>query len=299
MVRRAAFTLVLAFAVVGLVGCYDPDFAGILFVPIWAASFFVWPYLERKLNFKFPRISRPRPRRPTAWGRIVVTGLIAFAVAAGMALLPTGDFSGLAAPVLWIALYYGWPRLSRILPLPEAWKVKDQAGEAAAIPKRNIWQLVGRGVLATISVVMAMILLPDVVIMAPIGHSMERARRVHDSIHVGMTLPEVLDASTDCDCFATGSDFPYDQNAASEAIPAICLSRNRDGVYRVYDVAAHREIALTKEQAVERLHKKLHDGYRWRFTYTYLNITPMHVSFSVIFGPDGRVAELMPVHGWD
>lgn len=126
ILRRAGFTFVLAFAVVGLVGSYNPDLAGILFVPIWVASFFTWPYLERKMNFKFPRISRPRSRRPTAWGRIVATGLIAFGIAFGLALLPTGDFSGLSAPVIWIALYYGWPRLSRILPLAEAWKVKDQ-----------------------------------------------------------------------------------------------------------------------------------------------------------------------------
>ncbi len=299
ILRRVGFTFVLAFAVVGLVGCYDPDVAGILFVPLWAASFFMWPYLERKLNFKFPRISRPRPRRSTAWGRVVVTGLIAFGAAVGLALLPVGDFSGLAAPVLWIALYYGWPRLSRILPLPEAWKVKDQASETPEIAKRNIWQLLGRGVLAMISVIMAMFLLPAMTIMAPIGHSMERAHRVHDSIHVGMTLPEVLEASTDCDLFAAGSEFPDDQNADGGDIPAICRTRDRDGLYRVHDVAAHRDIALTQAQEVERLHRRLHDGYRWRFAYTYLNITPMHVSFSVIFGPDGRVAELTPVHGWD
>ena len=299
ILRRAVFTFVLAFAVVGLVASYDPDLAAILFVPIWAAWFFLWPYLDRKLNFKAPRIPGRRPRRPTAWGRIVVTGLIAFGIAFGMALLPAGDFSGFAAPVIWIALYYAWPALSRVLPLPAGWKVKDQAGEPPAIPKQNIWRLLGRGMLAIISVIMAMFLLPGVVITAPIGHSMERARRVHDSIHVGMTLPEVLEASTDCDLFAAGSEFPYDPNDAGDDVPAICRTRNRDGLYSVYGVAAHRDFALSEEQEVERLRRKLHDGYRWRFSYTYLNMTPMHVSFSVIFGPDGHVAQVTPVHGWD
>lgn len=229
----------------------------------------------------------------------MVTGLIAFAVAFGMAFLPVGDFSGLSVPVVWIGLYYGWPRLSRTLPLPEAWKVKDQAGEASAIPKRNAWRLLGRGALAMISVIMTMFLLPAMTIMAPIGHSMERARRVQGSIHVGMTLPEVLDASTDCDLFAAGSEFPDDKNAVDEDIPAICRTRDRDGLYSVHDAAAHSDIALTQAQEVERLRRRLHDGYRWRFAYTYLNITPMHVSFSVMFGPDGRVTRVTPVHGWD
>lgn len=143
------------------------------------------------------------------------------------------------------------------------------------------------------------LLFPGMMIMGPIGHSMMRTRRVHDSVHVGMTLPEALGTSKDCDLFATGSEFPYDQNDTGDDIPAICRTRDRDGLYRVHDVAAHRDIALSEAQEVERLRRRLHDGYRWRFSYTYLNITPMHVSFSVIFGPDGRVSEVSPVHGWD
>jgi len=299
ILRRAGFTLVLAFVLLCLVFGYDADLAGTLFLPSWAAFFLIWPYLDRKLHFKLPRISRPRPRRSTAWGRVIVTGLIAFPIGMAVTLLPVSDFSMVVGPSLWIALYYGWPALSRRIPLPESWKVKTEGGEARATPKRNVWRLLGRGVLAMTSAIMVMILVPAMTVVIPIGHSLERARRVHNSIRPGMTLAEVLDASTDCDCFATGSEFPYDPNATSQPIPAICLNRNPDGAYRVYDVAAHREIALTKAQAVERLHNKLHDGYRWSFSYTYLNITPMHVSFSVIFGPDSRVTEVTPVRGWD
>jgi hypothetical protein len=147
ILRRAGLTLVLAFVVFWFVVSYHPDFAGILFVPTWAALFFSWSYLDRKLHLKFPRISRPRPPRSTAWGRVIVTGVIALGIAWGIALLPVGDYSAMwpAGPVIWIALYYSWPALSRILPLPEAWKVKDQAGEASAIPKRSVWQLRPRG----------------------------------------------------------------------------------------------------------------------------------------------------------
>jgi len=297
ILRRAVLTLVLAFVVVCFVASYNEEFGGILFVPTWAALFLVWPYLDRKLNFKFPRIFRSRPRRSTAWGRVIVAGMIAFVITFGIALLPVGDFSAVAGPVIWIALYYGWPALSRILPLPKAWKVKAQTGGASPVPKRSVWRLLGNGALALTSVIMVMTLLPAMVVMAPIGHSMERARNVHDSIHVGMTVPELLNASRDCDVFGASSEFPYDKSP--DDIPAMNLSRNREGEYRVYDVAANRNLALTETQAVERLHEKLHDGYRWRFNYTYLNITPMHISFSVIVGSDGRVAEVTPVHGWD
>ena len=130
-------------------------------------------------------------------------------------------------------------------------------------------------------------------IMAPAWHSMERARKVHDSIRVGMTVPEVLDASRDCNLFGAASESVNDDNAAGDHVPAMSLSRNSDGTYRVDGVA------LTETQAAERLQAKVHDGYRSRSNCVYTNMTPMHVSFSVIFGPDGRVAEVTPVHGWD
>jgi hypothetical protein len=55
-------------------------------------------------------------------------------------------------------------------------------------------------------------------------------------------------------------------------------------------------VTLTETQAAERLQEKLHDGYRRRSNCVYVNMTPMHVSFSVIFGLDGLVTEVTPVH---
>ena len=130
-------------------------------------------------------------------------------------------------------------------------------------------------------------------ISAPVAHNMVRARKVHDSIRVGMTLPEVLYASRDCDLFGAVSEPPNGDNAAGDRVPAMSLSRFRDGTYQVDGVA------LTETQAVERLQAKLHDGYRWRSNCLHATMTSVHFSFSVIFGPDGRVAEVTPVHGWD
>jgi len=290
ILRRLVATLALAILLASVTACFDRGAAGVLFLPSWASLFFGWQYLSRKLNFNInvSKARRPHPRRSTAWGRVIVTGLVAF----GIALLPVGDFSAMLGPLIWIALYYGWPALSRRLPLPESWKVKAQSDTVSSAPKPGFWPLLGRGALGMLGIVTVMVLLPGMM-MAPIAHSMGRARKIHDSIRVGMTLPEVVDASRDCDLFGAASESVSDDHAVDDSVPTMSLSRNRDGTYRVNGVA------LSETQAAERLQAKLHDGYRWRSNCVYVNMTPMHVSFSVIFGPDGRVAEVTPVHGWD
>ena len=125
-------------------------------------------------------------------------------------------------------------------------------------------------------------------------HSVLLARKLHDSIHVGMTVPEVLHA-----LFGTRSEFPHDDKADANNIPALSLGWGKDGTYRTYDSARRQNARFSESEAIERLHAKLHDGYRWRFYYTYINVTPMHISFSVVFGPDGRVTEVKPIDGWD
>jgi hypothetical protein len=86
ILRRLVTTLALAILLASVTACFDQGAAGVLFLPTWAALFFGWPYLSRKLNFNIniSKAPRPRPRRSTAWGRVIVTGLVAF----GIALLP-------------------------------------------------------------------------------------------------------------------------------------------------------------------------------------------------------------------
>jgi hypothetical protein len=114
-----------------------------------------------------------------------------------------------------------------------------------------------------------------------------------------MTVAEVLHVSRDCDIFSASSDFPYDEKAGSANIPAMSFGWRKDGTYRIYDLATGQNLQLSESEAIERLRAKLHDGYQWHFRYTYINMTPQHISFSVDFGPDGRVTEIKPVYGWD
>ena len=120
----------------------------------------------------------------------------------GIALLPIADFSA----------------LSRRLPLPESWKVKAQSDMVSSASKPGFWRLLGRGALAMLGIVTVMMLLPGMM-MVPIAHSMGRARKVHDSICVGMTVPEVVDASRDCDLFGAASESVSDDHAVGEAVP--------------------------------------------------------------------------------
>jgi len=298
--RRLGLTFLLSGLTFFFIALLNPDVAVILWLPCWIALFVAWPYLERKLNIPVFQGREPGLKRPTAWGRVIVTGLVALAVSFAIALLPVGDLVAiLSGPLIWIALYYGWPALSRRLPLPEAWKVEAEPEAALPIPKRTVWQRLGRGALATMGVIATTILLMAMTTIAALGHGIERARRVRNSIHVGMSVPEVLEASMDCDFFGASSDFPYDKNAPGDNIPAMNLHKDQGRTYWTYDRVTNRPIAMTETQAVQRLHVKLHDGYQWRFSYTNITMTPMHLSFSVIFGPDGRVVEVTPVHGWD
>lgn len=300
IVKRLIATLALALLVAAMAAPFYPDAVVIVLFLSWAAVFFGWQYLSRKQDARMPKAPPPPPpgpTRPTAWGRIIITGLVAFGVVCAIAPFPISDFSPMAGLLTWIALYYGWPPLSRRLPLPESWKAKARTGVPSTAPKPGFWRFLGRGALALLGIVVVMILIPAM-IMAPIANSFVRARRVHDSIRVGMTLPEVLVASRGCDLFGASSVPPYD-NAAADSVPTVSVSRTRDGAYRLNDGVAHSGTALTETEAVDRLQAPLHDGYRWRSNCINVNMTSMHVSFSVVFGPDGRVADVTPVHGWD
>lgn len=272
----------------------DEDLAGVTFFVLWPMlSFGLWGIFRRQeTKAAATASSKPKPRS-TNGKRLFVTALLAIVLAVILAFIINADVVGMAFIPLWIALYYGWPLMSRRLPFLDF----DRA--PAPAPTRPLWLRMLRGMSAFLgATVLAIVCLASIVVV-PITLCERRAQKVANSIHIGMTVQEVLDTAKDCNSFHAGSDFPWDKNAEGDNIPAMGLSWKRDGAYVTYDLAAGQDISLTESEAIQRLHRKLHDGYRWYFSYTYINVTPMHVSFSVIFGPDGRVAEVTPVHGWD
>lgn len=276
----------------------NDGFATVAFFVFWPMlSYGLWTIMGRKqvISPKAPTelLSKPKPRS-TRGKRLLVTAVLAVVLSVVLAFTINADVVGIAFIPFWIALYYGWPIVSRRLPFLDL----DKA-PVSPVPKRPLWLRVIRGTLASVGAVLLAFVCMSALVIVPISLGEHRAQKVANSIHIGMTVQEVLDTAKDCDVFHAGSDFPYDAKADGDNIPTIFLAWRRDGTYRTYDLAAHQDISLTESEAVERLHAKLHDGYKWHFSYTYTNVTPMHVSFSVIFGPDGRVTEVTPVHGWD
>jgi hypothetical protein len=294
--RRLGFTLLLAILITGVVALIDQDAAAVTFLPSWLGLFFGWPYLSRRLGFNFPRSPAPPASRRTEWGRLFVTAFLSFGLSCALAVIIHPDLFAPCFLFSWIALYYASPLLTKRLPYFGF--ARTNSIVALPAPKRPVWLRLVRGSLAGIGFVCIIVLIP-MMILVPLSLSHLRAKRVHDSIHVGMTVSEVLHSSRDCDIFQASSDFPYDEKAAADDIPAMSLGRATDGVYVTYDPATRENLQLSESEAIERLHTKLHDGSQWTFHYTYINATPQHVSFSVVFGTDGRVSEVKPVYGWD
>jgi hypothetical protein len=296
IIRRIGVTLALAVVLTCGVALINEDAAVFFFLPSWIALFFGWPYLSRTVGFNFPKPYVPRTPRRTAWGRLFVTAFLSIGLSCTVAVIIHSDLFAPCFLFCWIALYYASPLLTKRLPYFGF--ARTNSILALPAPKRPVWLRLVRGSLAGIGFVFAFVLIP-LMLLVPISLSHVRAKKVHDSINVGMTVPEVLHAAHDCDIFQASSDFPYDDKTDADNIPAVNFGGTRDGVYRTYDPGSRQNLNLSESEAVDRLHAHLHDGYPWHFHYTYINATPQHVTFIVDFGPDGRVVEVKPVYGWD
>jgi hypothetical protein len=201
--------------------------------------------------------------------------------------------------ILWPMLYFYWPQMGRWLTFVGFSKASAPRSPRPPAPKRPFWQRPVRRTLKSIGGIVLALVLISMLAAVPIGRCLSRAKNAHNAIHIGMTVPEVLHAVTDYDIFGASSEFPHDDKADAENIPALNLGKGKGGIYQMYDLGLSQGVRFSESEAIERLHARLHDGYQWQFYYTYINMTPMHVTFSVVFGPDGRVIEVKPVHGWD
>ncbi len=286
---------VLAYLLILVVPAYFPV---LLFVILWSLLFFSWPSLTRRVGFpNFPKPPAPPNPRSAVAARPAVTAVLAIMLAAGLARwIDVGVFVGITLVPSGLALYYGSPYLGRQLGFSNFPKARANAPPA---PKRPLSVRTIRGTFRSVATTALALLLLLSLAFGPVSLSFYRAKTAYNAVHIGMTVPEVLHAVTNCELLRASSEFPHDDNADAANIPAMNLGRGKDGVYRIYDMVGGQNIQLSEAEVIERLHAKLHDGYRWYFYFTYTNLVSADIVFSIVFGPDGRVTEVKPLRGLD
>jgi hypothetical protein len=298
-IQRIAVPFALAIVIACVVTPFGEDAAALVFLlvlfPSWIALFFAWPFLSRKLSFDSQRSATLRQRHRFSFSRLVITGMLATLFSGMLAIATNSDSGAIWILPLWLALYFGWYYLTWRFPflnteIARACPAPASPGSVQPCRPRYAWNN---------AKVLAVVLLFLFLLFLPVMLSFQKARTAHNSIHVGMTVAEVLPTVKECDLFSASSDFLYVKRTGGGKAPELSLSWNKDGTYQTFDPAAGRIISMTESEAVEYLHATLHDGYTWTFYYTYNNVTPEHVTFHVVFGTDGRVSEVKDIYGFD
>src|SRR5271169_3511343 len=298
-IQRIAVPFALAIVIACMVTPFSEDAAGLLFLlvlfPSWIALFFAWPFLSRKLSFDSQRSAALRQPHWFSFSRLVITGMLVLLFSAMLITAINSDFGAIWILPFWLALYFGWYYLIRRFPslnreIAPARPAPASPGSVQPRRPRYAWKN---------AKVLALVLLFLFLLNLPVMLSFQKAKTAHNSIHVGMTVAEVLPTVKQCDLFSASSDFLYNKRTDGGTAPELSLGWNKDGTYQTFDPAAGRIISMTESEAVEYLHATLHDGYTWTFYYTYNNVTPEHVTFHVVFGTDGRVSEVKDIYGFD
>jgi len=298
-IQRIAVPFALAIVIACVVTPFSEDAAALLFLlvlfPSWIALFFAWPFLNRKLSFDSQGSAALRQPHWFSFSRLVITGMLTLLFSAMLATAINSDFGAIWILLVWLALYFGWYYLTRRFPflnteIARARPAPASPGSVQPRRPRYAWNNVK---------VLALVLLFFFLLFLPVMLSFQKAKTAHNSIHVGMTVAEVLPTVKECDLFSASSDFLYVKRTNGGTAPELSLSWNQDGTYQTFDPTAGQIISMTESEAVEYLHATLHDGYTWTFYYTYNNVTPEHVTFHVVFGTDGRVSEVKDIYGFD
>ena len=114
---------------------------------------------------------------------LVITAALAMVLSVALALMINANVVGISFIPFWLALYYGWPYLSRRLPFLDF----DKA-PTTPVPRRPLWLRLIRGTLAWVGGIGLALACMSSTAIVPIVLCERRAQKVHDSIHIGMTV---------------------------------------------------------------------------------------------------------------
>lgn len=247
---------------------------------------------------------RKRVWRARLWYafRLGATGLGALVIA----LMVADDSAAVVWIVLWVGLYWLW----------KFWEQRHKkAGAAVVVPaetplpalqpqalsdnvtRRPLWRRVVRKTIILGSGAVVLIAIMAGVMTLCLSYYERQARREHDKVKKGMTVDEVLPLVHGA-CIRTHAVLP-ENIPDEEGVHYVSLTERKDGTFGSASGPGFQSHQLTEEEAAGLMKQKMADGYDWRWRYTFLNDTPQHFSFTVTFGPDGRVKDVTDVWGWD
>lgn len=124
-----------------------------------------------------------------------------------------------------------------------------------------------------------------------------KAEKARSSVQAGMSVAEVLHSVTGWFALGVFSDAPETDPEHLRAVSFGFHSESNKFSYYRRASGASRE--LSESEALGVLHQELGDGTIWRFKYTFITSTPLHLSFKVVFDKNGRVQEVTPLYAWD
>ena len=242
--------------------------------------------------------------------RVIATGIAAVL----LAQFAPDDPGSLVFLALWMGLFLLWkywdggraaqagisspdlhPRLNQPSSFPQLQDATRSAAPAALPkPKRpTVIRTLGRFAAGVVLLLLASMLM----VIGALTYYHHQAESEHDKIHLGMTAEQVLSAVQNYFILAAYSDAPA--SGPGDTSHSITLTIDSNGLLHTYDLSSRQPRVFSAQAAAELMREKLGDGCEWHWRYTFVNDTPQHISFSVIFGRDGRVKELKPVYGWD
>ena len=247
-----------------------------------------------------------RQSKRTRWYlfRLGATSVVAFAIA----LTVADDSVALVWVVLWVGLYWLWK-------LWERWRGKGIANSAdqptataAVVPeppplpdggkRRPLWRRVVRKTVTLAAGAFVFVVAMGIVMILCLGYYEKQVKAERDKVHPGMTVDEVLPLVHGACGIRTHAVLP-DNVPDEEGVHYASLMEHNDGTFGWSSAPDYQSRQLSEDEAVALIKQKMSDGYEWRWRYTFLNDTPQHFSFTVIFGRDGRVKDVTDVWGWD
>jgi hypothetical protein len=280
----------------------DVYLLGFLLLVGWALARSLWKW--KRTKSRAPLIHKTTPMKLL---RLAVTGLVAFAILLAFRD-KTGDYAWLVWLVLWVALYWLWKLWDR-------WRGKgvDKAApalpaqieppsEPPAAPERDKARpprrrMILRRAAVTITGALVVIVLMLVVMLLGLAYYQRQAKKERDKVRVGMTVEQVLPLVHGALGVRAHAILP--DNVTDKELKHYVSFGSHEDMYCCFEGPDGEKHKLTAPEAAAAMHQKMSDGYEWIWRYTFVNDTPMHFSFSVTFGTDGRVKQVTDVWGWD